>query len=129
MFGWKQYSSSAGGWCWNNGNGPTSFPCAGGGQEYSCHNGQCQPDPGGIHPTLAACQAVCVQQPVRKYCVNCEKQVMSYYPGMPNNSQTECPPGFVDIGTSPNPQPGPCIECINGNCVQGARLELDHIIV
>ena len=84
---------------------------------------QCVPHPApgtGQYPNLPACLAVCREEgPERNYCVNCADQVMSYYPGMSQNSQTECPPGFVDIGPNPSPPQGPCHECVNGNCLPG----------
>jgi len=71
----------------------------------------------GQYPNLPACQAVCGEEQKRNYCVNCEKQVMSYYPNPNLPGATSCPQGFVDIGTNPSPPQGPCLECVNGNCV------------
>ena len=89
---------------------------------------QCVPHQGsgiGQYPNLQACQAVCGEEVKRNYCVNCEKQQMRYYPGMPNGSQTSCGPGYVDIGPNPSPSPGPCFDCEtipgsqNTQCLQG----------
>ena len=81
----------------------------------------CVKDLNGQYNTKQQCEDKCGGrgEPKRNYCVNCEKQVMSYYPGMPSGSQTSCPQGFVDIGLDPSPMPGPCVECLNNNCQQG----------
>ena len=54
------------------------------------------------------------QQPIQGYCVDCVNGQMSYYPGLGNT--TGCPPGYTDIGPSPNLPQGPCVECQQGNC-------------
>ena len=75
--------------------------------EHECINGQCVQQNGGQFPDLTTCQQNCSQ--VTNYCVDCQQQIMSTYQA----PQTSCPQGFVDIGTNPNPSPGPCIECQN----------------
>ena len=57
----------------------------------------------------------CGQQSITHYCVDCPQQIMSSYivPG-------SCPQGMLDMGTNPNPTPGPCWNCVNlTQCQQG----------
>jgi len=78
---------------------------------HECQNGQCVPDPNGQYPTMADCQTNCG---VTHYCVDCVQQIMSSYtvPG-------SCPPGMLDMGTNPSPNPGPCWDCQTGTCQPG----------
>ena len=125
---------NTGGGCWDNqidcNNGgsnpsPNAQPCGGyTGPEHECVNGQCIPWQGGQYPTLSDCQVVCGPTQTTNYCVNCVNQVMSSYPNNQCPTCTSCnqlPGGpWVDVGTNPSPQPGPCHECDGqGNCSQG----------
>ena len=104
--------------CDNGGLNPSlnAQPCGGyGTTEHECVQGNCIPWIGGTYANLASCQAACGVQGITHYCIDCAQQIMSTY----IVGQGQCPQGMLDLGPQV-PQNGPCVDCINGNCVQAA---------
>ena len=82
--------------------------------EHECFNGNCVQQVGGQYPDLTTCQQNCISTTTH-YCVDCVQQIMSTY-----QTPGSCPQGMVDMGTNPNPNPGPCWDCVNlTQCQQG----------